>query len=124
MVPDCFVLLDVPEAVLVERVTGRRTDPETGKIYHLTFNPPPVEILARLIQRSDDTEEKIKVRYQDFKNNINAIKSSYQDLMVALDGSIAQKEVSFHVVTSLDAVIDHKLAQQKHPSVGLRGSPN
>ena len=46
MVPDCFLLLDVPQEVLVERVTGRRTDPETGKIYHLTFNPPENEEIA------------------------------------------------------------------------------
>ncbi|RYH05179.1 adenylate kinase, partial [archaeon] len=63
MLPDAFVLLDVPESVLVERVVGRRTDPLTGKIYHLTYSPPPThDILQRLIQRSDDTEEKIKVR--------------------------------------------------------------
>ena len=46
MVPDCFLLLDVPQEVLVERVTGRRTDPETGKIYHLTFSPPENEEIA------------------------------------------------------------------------------
>ena len=46
MIPDCFLLLDVPQDVLVDRVTGRRTDPETGKIYHLTFNPPENEEIA------------------------------------------------------------------------------
>ena len=53
MVPDCFLMLDVPEEVLVERVTGRRTDPVTGKIYHMTFKPPETpEIAARVVQRS------------------------------------------------------------------------
>ena len=37
---DCFLFLNVPDEVLVERVVGRRTDPETGKIYHMTFSPP------------------------------------------------------------------------------------
>ena len=42
MNPDCFILLDVPQEVLVERVTGRRTDPETGKIYHIvSVRRPP-----------------------------------------------------------------------------------
>ena len=36
--PDAFILLDVPQQCLVERVTGRRTDPETGKIYHTTVS--------------------------------------------------------------------------------------
>ena len=38
--PDVFLLLDVPDDALVERICFRRTDPVTGKIYHLKFNPP------------------------------------------------------------------------------------
>lgn len=52
----------MPDDILVERVVGRRSDPETGKIYHMTFFPPPEDIVDRLVQRSDDTEEKCKVR--------------------------------------------------------------
>lgn len=50
----------VPQELLVERVVGRRLDPETGAIYHLKYKPPPAEIADRLIQRSDDTEEKVR----------------------------------------------------------------
>lgn len=49
----------VPAELLVERVVGRRLDPETGAIYHLTYKPPPPEVVPRLVQRSDDTEEKV-----------------------------------------------------------------
>jgi hypothetical protein len=38
---------------------GRRSDPETGAIYHLKYKPPPAEVMHRLVQRSDDTEEKV-----------------------------------------------------------------
>ena len=76
IVPDVFLLLDVPEEVLVERVTGRRTDPVTGKIYHLSFKPPEnEEIAARLEQRSDDTAEKIRVRYREFRRHVDSVKS-------------------------------------------------
>ena len=53
-----MLLLDVPDDALVERVVGRRLDPETGAIYHLKFKPPPSDdgaLLARLETRSDDT---------------------------------------------------------------------
>ena len=40
---------------------GRRSDPETGAIYHLTFRPPPEDVLHRLVQRSDDTEEMVRL---------------------------------------------------------------
>lgn len=57
--PDIFLLIDVPDELLVDRVVGRRLDPETGEIYHLQFKPPPADIVDRLTQRSDDTEDKV-----------------------------------------------------------------
>ncbi|KAG5224610.1 adenylate kinase [Salix suchowensis] len=58
--PDQFILLEVNEEILVERVVGRRLDPATGKIYHLNYSPPETEeIAARLTQRFDDTEDKV-----------------------------------------------------------------
>ena len=107
MIPDCFVMLDVPEEVLVERVTGRRTDPVTGKIYHMKFNPPTDDLVAaRLIQRSDDTAEKIIVRYREFQSHIDSIKSCYEDKMVRVDGSIAQSDVSKCVTSAIQSSID------------------
>ena len=54
--------------MLIERVVGRRLDPISGKIYHLKYSPPESdEIAARLIQRSDDTEEKVSTQLSQFK---------------------------------------------------------
>lgn len=92
---DCFLFLNVPDEVLVERVVGRRTDPETGKIYHMTFSPPEDEaVLARLEQRSDDTEEKVKVRLEQFHANVEAVKGSYSDISVEIDGTAAPSDVA------------------------------
>lgn len=102
---DCFIFLNVPDEVLVERVVGRRTDPETGKIYHMTFSPPEdEEVLARLEQRSDDTEEKVKVRLEQFHANVDAVKGSYTDIAVEVDGTQTPEEVSETVVKAIDAV--------------------
>lgn len=51
--------MQVPDEILIERVVGRRLDPETGKIYHLKYFPPPEEIVGRLMQRSDDNKEAV-----------------------------------------------------------------
>mmetsp|Transcript_17959 Transcript_17959/g.39868 ORF Transcript_17959/g.39868 Transcript_17959/m.39868 type:complete len:336 (+) Transcript_17959:1989-2996(+) len=92
---DCFLFLNVPDEVLVERVVGRRTDPETGKIYHMTFSPPDdEEVLARLEQRSDDTEEKVKVRLEQFHANVDAVKGSYTDISVDIDGTASPSDVA------------------------------
>ena len=85
---DIFVFLDVPDEILVERVVGRRTDPETGKIYHMTFSPPENdEVAARLTQRDDDTEEKVKVRLEGFHSNIAAIIDCYHTVGVKINGN-------------------------------------
>ncbi|RRT80796.1 hypothetical protein B296_00012960 [Ensete ventricosum] len=93
--PDIFILLEVSEEDLVERVVGRRLDPVTGKIYHLKYSPPEnEEIAARLTQRFDDTEEKVKLRLQTHHQNVEAVLSTYEDIIVRvchfLDSSFIQ----------------------------------
>ena len=75
-------LAQVPDQELVERVTGRRLDPETGTIYHMKFKPPPEGVLARLIQRSDDTEAKLRNRLDTHHKNVAAVVGYYKDMLV------------------------------------------
>jgi adenylate kinase len=60
------LLLEVADDILVERITGRRSDPETGRVYHIKFDPPPDDVAPRLIQRSDDTEEVLRQRLGEY----------------------------------------------------------
>ncbi|KAG7356842.1 adenylate kinase-domain containing protein [Nitzschia inconspicua] len=106
---DCFLFLDVPDEVLVERVVGRRTDPVTGKIYHMTFSPPEdEEIASRLEQRSDDTEEKVKVRLEQFHTNVDAVKDSYTEIMVAIDGNQHPSVVSATITETIEKMTASK----------------
>lgn len=103
---DCFLFLNVPDEILVERVVGRRTDPVTGKIYHMKFSPPDDEdVLARLEQRSDDTEEKVKVRLEQFHANVEAVKGSYSDIRVDIDGTAKPDEVAKAVDSAIQSNI-------------------
>ena len=102
--PDAFVSLNVPDELLVERVVGRRTDPETGKIYHLKFNPPPeddAELLARLVHRADDTEETCQKRLEQFHAHINAVRGQYGAQLLEVDGSLAKHDVFAQIVAKL-----------------------
>lgn len=72
-----FISLEVADEVVVARISGRRSDPETGKVYHMQFKPPPAEIVDRLITRGDDTEEKIKVRLGNFHKNNSSLQTFY-----------------------------------------------
>jgi len=100
---DRFVLLEVPDEMLIERVVGRRLDPETGAIYHLLFFPPPedAEVLARLVHRADDTEEKARVRLGQYHANIDAIIGCYGDILQKIDGTQAKTDVYQAIVQAL-----------------------
>ena len=112
IVPDNVVMLDVPEDILLERVTGRRTDPATGKIYHMKYSPPENdEVASRLVQRSDDTAEKITIRYKEFQSHIDDIQSCYIDRMVRIDGTLSQSEVSKCIAAVLDTTANLKYDQ-------------
>lgn len=120
---DAFILLDVPQEVLVERVTGRRTDPETGKIYHMTFSPPTdPDVISRLVQRSDDTEEKIVVRYQEFCSHVDSVRECYKDITLWVDGSIAPVEVSDVIMTGLGELITDAEKMTKVSGGGSAGA--
>ncbi|CAK9168322.1 unnamed protein product [Ilex paraguariensis] len=112
--PDLFILLEVSEEILVERVVGRRLDPVTGRIYHLKYSPPETEeIAARLTQRFDDTEEKVKLRLCTHHQNVEAVLSLYEDITVKVNGS-ASKHVVF---AQIDSTMT-KLLKQKEDALG------
>lgn len=99
--PDIYIVLDVPNEVLIDRCVGRRLDPMTGKIYHLkNFPPESEEINARLVTRPDDTPEKVKSRLLTYKQNTEAVSSTYLDVMNKIDGN-RPKEVVFGEIDSL-----------------------
>lgn len=84
---------------------GRRLDPLTGKIYHVTNFPPETEdIKARLITRPDDTEEKVKSRLQIYKQNAEAILPVYSDIMNKIDGNRGKDSVFAEIDSLLSRV--------------------
>jgi adenylate kinase len=76
---DAVVLIEVPDALLEERAVGRRTDPDTGMIYHLKYKPPPAELVGRLVHRKDDTIEAVTTRVQKYHSETAPIIPFYLD---------------------------------------------
>lgn len=64
---DYVLEIDVPDEAIIERMSGRRVHPASGRTYHVKFNPPKVQgkddlTGEELIQRDDDTEQTVKKR--------------------------------------------------------------
>jgi len=70
---DAVVEIDVPEGVIVERMSGRRVHLASGRTYHTRFNPPKVggidDVTGEpLVQRDDDREETVRHRLSVYRS--------------------------------------------------------
>ena len=66
---DHVLEIDVPFEAIIERMSGRRSHPASGRTYHLKFNPPRADgkddvTGEPLIQRDDDKEDTVKKRLE------------------------------------------------------------
>jgi len=83
------ISIEVPDEAIVERIVGRRMDPETGKIYHIRFNPPPAELSERVIQRKDDNEDTVWNRLSAYHEQTAPLADWYEqrEVLVRIDGN-------------------------------------
>lgn len=100
---DHVVLLEVPDDLIVERIVHRRTDKQTGRIYHLKFDPPPPEVADRLEHRSDDTETAVRTRLGAYHAQTAPIIPFYEakGLVRRVDGTGSLDEVTARVMAAL-----------------------
>jgi adenylate kinase len=82
-VPIDFVLeIDVPDAEIIERMSGRRAHLASGRTYHVKYNPPKVEgkddvTGEDLVQRDDDKEETVKKRLDVYHSQTKPLVEYY-----------------------------------------------
>jgi adenylate kinase len=92
-VPIDFVLeIDVPDAAIVERMSGRRVHPASGRTYHVKFNPPKVagrdDVSGEpLIQREDDKEETVTRRLAVYHQQTEPLVAYYRNWAASGDAS-------------------------------------
>ncbi len=77
------ILIDVPEAVLFDRLVGRRTCPLCKKVVHIAFNPPSPdcanpECPKQWLQREDDKPEVVPTRLQRYRAETEPLIGYYQ----------------------------------------------
>lgn len=78
-----FVLeIDVPEDNIIERMSGRRTHPASGRSYHVKFNPPKTPGIddvtgEPLVQRDDDKEETVRHRLAVYRDQTRPLVDYY-----------------------------------------------
>lgn len=103
------VLLEVPDALILERITGRRVGETTGRIYHIKYDPPPSpdrgEGGERLLTRDDDRDEVVRPRLASYSAQTAPLVAYYgnRGLLRRVDGVGSVDDVTQAINRSIGA---------------------
>lgn len=100
---DNVVMIEVPDSTLISRLTGRRIDRDTGKIYNVTTNPPPES--ANVYQRDDDNETSVRKRLVAYHEQTAPVIAHYEEkgLVKRINGVGELGEITARVMDALGA---------------------
>ena len=106
---DRVLFFDIPEGVLIERLTMRRHCPSCGTVYNLATRPPKREGVCdndgtKLLQRSDDTPEAVRTRLGVYREQTAPLLQHYRNLGVlsAIDAAGSPEKVAERLRHALD----------------------
>jgi adenylate kinase len=111
-VPIDYVLeIDVPFDAIIDRMSGRRVHPASGRTYHITFNPPKVvgkdDVTDEdLIQRDDDKEETVRKRLQVYDNQTRPLVDYYSSWAAQANSGDKVKAPAYRKVSGTGQVDD------------------
>ena len=113
---DAIVEIDVPDDVIVDRMSGRRAHIASGRTYHIKYNPPKVEgkddvTGEELVQRDDDREETVRKRLEAYHAQTEVLAKFYGEMAasgdpkapryIKVDGTTGIAEVSQAILAGL-----------------------
>jgi adenylate kinase len=111
-VPIDYVLeIDVPFEAIIDRMSGRRVHPASGRTYHISFNPPKVEgkddvTGEALIQRDDDKEETVRKRLQVYNDQTRPLVEYYSTWATQSNAADIVKAPAYRKVSGTGNVND------------------
>ena len=111
---DSVIEIKVEDDQIIARLAGRRVHQSSGRIYHITNNPPKRKNLddvtgEPLIQRDDDKEDTIKQRLEVYRNQTEPLVNFYQKLRKegvisyrSIDGNKMYEKLSAEILVYLE----------------------
>ncbi|HEV8050700.1 MAG TPA: adenylate kinase [Thermoplasmata archaeon] len=107
--PDRVVAFEIPQAILIQRITERRSCPKCGAVYNLVTKPPKTDGVcdnegAELIQRSDDRLDAVRIRLLVYEEQTAPLLEYYRKLglLTRIDADGTPDEVGRRLRTALE----------------------
>lgn len=105
---DYAINVDVPDDAIVARMSGRRSCPDCGTVYHIVYNKPAKEGTcdkcgASLVQRADDAEETVRNRLKVYHDQTAPLIDFYEKkgALKTVDGTQDMKQVTDNIFAIL-----------------------
>jgi len=103
---DHVIVINVVDNDIVERMGGRRVHPQSGRTYHIKYNPPKKQNLddktnEPLIIRDDDKEKTVRNRLSVYHNQTKPLIEFYKDSVINIDGSQKIQAVKHKILNKL-----------------------
>mgnify|MGYP001472835831 FL=1 len=108
---DKIVVLDVKDKDIIERMSGRRMHIESGRVYHIKFNPPKNEGLdditnEKLTIRKDDQPETVKKRLMIYHETTKPLIEYYtsKNIVSSINGNKSIEDIHAEIITKIKNV--------------------
>ena len=106
---DNVIIIDVPDDKIVQRMSGRRVHLDSGRVYHIIFNPPKKENIddvtgENLSIRKDDEEETVRKRLDVYHNTTKPLIKFYdkKNILNSINGDDEIESVSKEIAKILN----------------------
>ena len=108
---DIVILLNLDDEIIVKRMSGRRVHAESGRVYHVEYNPPKIENKddltgEDLIIRPDDQESTVRNRLKVYKKQTSPLIEYYNNLNIlnSIEANGSIEEINNKIRQSIDSV--------------------
>ncbi|XP_060762711.1 adenylate kinase 8 isoform X1 [Neoarius graeffei] len=123
IIPEHVVMLQARDDVLTERSLGKRIDPVTGDVYHVTFVCPESAEVAKRLERPDDlmSEEEMARHLQAYHREVQSLQDTYCHCLKIIDADQPHVDMFNQVLSYV--LSKHRSDAPHTPRILLLGPP-
>jgi adenylate kinase len=110
---DAVIFLKVSDAAIVDRLSNRRINQQTGESYHMTLHPPPRDIdPALIVQRADDAPASVLSRLATYRAETHPVEAYFREagILLEIDGEGTVQDIQARIVQHIEELAELQAA--------------